>query len=711
MAWDGAVSQNENGYYMRFGFGDRGIAKEHAYHVYRGLPDGYIPAPVMVYVDQERRIGWEQTVVCEELEGRFYTYVKVRLRNWGNRETTTEFSVFPFVHQKRDVPERLTPANLRVDGTLAYVGPGLSRVGFHLSTAPARGKDRLFYTVTLAPGDQWQVVIKLNGYHARGGADKTFLDKVVPRSIYAALRDQKATWQGLLESGMDFECPEPELNDIAKATIARTFIDIDGDIVKGGAFDSYDIHYPLLTMRIARFCQDWGFMDQAERYLRFLLRQELNPADGSVKSLFPERGTSPVYDGGYLLQILARHYLYTGDETFLRDAMPTIDRALAWLRAKREASQTAEAPGSDAHGLIKGRTTGDLGHASYAYCNDAPCWRGLVEMADAFRRHAEGSGGSVAAERAQLLRAEADQYRKDILSSISKNVIHDSSPPFVPIIVGTPKPYANMHLNSLVSYTNFRMYNHLLDAGILDGRTTRWLLDYRRAKGGEILGMIRWGNMVDNFLCEDVIWEKLRQERIREVILNLYAYLSYDFVPGVWTGYEEFCLDPMEGQIPPGRSNLNHAWWPRWKTSVTHGYEQTRVAANIPMLLRFLLLQAERDQPRVWIGRAIPRHWLEEGMETHLGRAPTRYGSFDISYRSTIVSKGTITVDITPPRQAGSELHVRVRAPLGYTLSRVRVNGRAHADIDHESDTVRIPRSLSSAPLAIVTHWRHEGAE
>ena len=284
-------------------------------------------------------------------------------------------------------------------------------------------------------------------------------------------------------------------------------------------------------------------------------------------------------------------------------------------------------------------------------------------------------------------------------------MIHDSKPPFVPIVVGTPKPYANMHLNSLVSYANFRMYNHLLDAGILDDETTRWVLDYRRAKGGEILGMIRWGDMVDNFLCEDVIWEKLRQERIREVLLNLYAYLTYDFVPGVWTGYEEFCLDPMKGQTPPGRSNLNHAWWPRWKDCVTHGYEQTRVAANIPMLVRFLLLQAERDQPRVWIGRAIPRHWLEEGMKTVMSRAPTRYGPFDIAYESAITSTGTITAWITPPGRAGLDLRVRVRAPLGYTLNRVDVNGNAHTDVNRETATVRISPSPPGTPLTVISYW------
>lgn len=705
VAWDGSLSQNENGFYMRFGLDGRRIPKEKAYSVYRGLLDGWLPAPVMVYVDRDRRIGWEQTIVCEELGGRHYTYVRMCLRNWGPRTATTELCLFPFVHQKRDTPDRITPANLRIAGNLAYVGPGLTRVGFHLSTPPAVAENRLFYNVTLGPGERWQLVVKLNGYHAVGGDGRAFLEKVVPRSMFAAVRDQKLAWDQLQGSGMRLECPEAQLNDIVKATIARTFIDIDGDVVKGGAFDSYDIHYPLLTMRIVRFCQDWGFMEQGEKYLRYLLRQPLNPPDGSSKSLFPERGTSPVYDGGYFLQVLARQYLYTGDQAFFLDSMPAVTRTLEWLQAKRRTSRAQEAPGSPGYGLIKGRTTGDLSHASYAYCNDAPCWRGLVEMAAAFAQHSERTGDEAFAERAHALRAEAESYRQDILSSIKKGVLHDCEPPFVPIIVGTAEPYRNMHLNSLVSYANFRMYNHLLDAGILDDDMTGWVLDYRRRKGGEILGMIRWGDMVDNFLCEDVIWEKLRQERIREVLLNLYAYVTYDFVPGVWTGYEEFCLDPMVGQDPPGRSNLNHAWWPRWRDCVTHGYEQTRVAANVPMLVRFLLLQAERDRARVWIGRAIPRHWLGEGMETLLERAPTRYGSFDVRYVSAIESAGTITVRIMPPQETAVELRVRVRAPLGYTLRRAEVNGRGHSDVDLGSGTVRIPQTTPGKEMAVTTHW------
>jgi len=109
----------------------------------------------------------------------------------------------------------------------------------------------------------------------------------------------------------------------------------------------------------------------------------------------------------------------------------------------------------------------------------------------------------------------------------------------------------------------------------------------------------------------------------------------------------------------------------------------------------------------VWIGRAIPRHWLAEGMKTAMRRAPTRYGPFDLVYESAITSKGTITAEVTPPKLAGLELRIRVRAPLGYTLSRVDVNGHTHTDFDRRTNTVRIPQPIARTPVTVISYWDH----
>lgn len=704
VAWDGSVAYNETGDYMAFGLNGRRVPKPHVYQVRRGLVDGYLPAAVTVYVDRELGVGWEEVVACDDIEGRLFTFIRLRLRNVGTVSQRFEFSLFPFVPYRTGRPRLLTPSNLRVDGHIAYVGSGATEPGFWLSTAGGVKRDRLAYDVELAPGEHWALAVKFNGDHACGNAAQPFLDRVVPRSLFAVLRDQKLAWDQFFADGMTLRTPDAKLDDIIRATAAHTFVDIDGDVVKGGAFNSYDIHYPLLTMRIVRYCLDWGYADNARRYLEYLLCQPLNPIDGGPQSLFSERGTSPVYDGGYFLQVLARYHQYTRDDSFIRRHSEAIDTCVNYILRKRDASLKAEPEGSPNRGLILGRTTGDLKHASYAYCNDAPSWRGLIEIAKVLADIAQRSGDESFGRRARTIAAEADAYRADILRSIDTVTIMGSKPPFIPIIVATAQPYGNMHLNSLVSYTNFRMYNHLLDAGILDERKTAWILDYRKTRGGEILGMIRWGNMVDNFLCEDVQWEKLRLERVREVLLNFYSYISYDLAPGVWTGYEEFCLDPMkEDTDPPGRSNLNHSWWPRWRTRMTHGYEQTRVSANIPELARFLIIQAERDRDLLWLGRAMPRAWLRDGAETIVGNAPTRWGRLDLHIRSQ-VEQGTITARLNLRGSQWPRINLRFRHPGKATLETATVNGSPVADFERESGTLHLPAGLSEE-VTVETVW------
>ena len=139
---------------------------------------------------------------------------------------------------------------------------------------------------------------------------------------------------------------------------------------------------------------------------------------------------------------------------------------------------------------------------------------------------------------------------------------------------------------------------------------------------------------------------------------------------------------------------------------MTHGYEQIRVAANIPMLARMLLIQAERDRPCVWIGRATPRHWLGQGMRTGLRNAPSRYGIFSLEYYSEIAAAGKITATVeVPARTSGLELRVRVRAPLGFELERVRVDNAAWTDVDWKTNTVRLPR-IAAGRHEITTFWR-----
>lgn len=103
---------------------------------------------------------------------------------------------------------------------------------------------------------------------------------------------------------------------------------------------------------------------------------------------------------------------------------------------------------------------------------------------------------------------------------------------------------------------------------------------------------------------------------------------------------------------------------------------------------RNLLVMEEAQS--LWIARATPRVWLEQGKRIAVRNAPTYFGPLAYEIVSD-VDNGRITAKVEiPSRKRPREVLVRFRHPRTALIKSVTVNGRAWKDFDPDKEVVRL---------------------
>ena len=101
------------------------------------------------------------------------------------------------------------------------------------------------------------------------------------------------------------------------------------------------------------------------------------------------------------------------------------------------------------------------------------------------------------------------------------------------------------------------------------------------------------------------------------------------------------------------------------------------------------LLVMEEGQS-LWVARATPRAWLEQGKKISVKNAPTYFG--DLAYEVVSdVDKGKIAATIEmPTRKEPKSVMLRLRHPQEKPIKRVLVNGKRWKDFDRTKETIRL---------------------
>lgn len=133
----------------------------------------------------------------------------------------------------------------------------------------------------------------------------------------------------------------------------------------------------------------------------------------------------------------------------------------------------------------------------------------------------------------------------------------------------------------------------------------------------------------------------------------------------------------------------------------TTGGPPDKIFEESAFLERFRLMLVMEDGQRLWLARATPRAWLEQGKKIAIRNAPTHFGTVGYEIVSD-VDHGRITASIQmPSRQAPKEVLLRLRHPKAAPIKGVTVNGKEWKDFDSDREIVRLHDQKDSVAVEI----------
>jgi hypothetical protein len=114
---------------------------------------------------------------------------------------------------------------------------------------------------------------------------------------------------------------------------------------------------------------------------------------------------------------------------------------------------------------------------------------------------------------------------------------------------------------------------------------------------------------------------------------------------------------------------------------------------------RNMLVMESED--RLWLARATPRAWLEQGRRVSVSHAPTYYGTVAYEIVSD-VQNGTISATVELPlRRAPREVLLRLRHPQAATIKSVTIDGQESKEFDAAGEWVRLSNFAGRAAVIV----------
>ncbi len=118
-------------------------------------------------------------------------------------------------------------------------------------------------------------------------------------------------------------------------------------------------------------------------------------------------------------------------------------------------------------------------------------------------------------------------------------------------------------------------------------------------------------------------------------------------------------------------------------------------------LERFRMMLVMEQGDALWLARATPRAWLEQGKRIAVSNAPTHFGTLAYEILSD-VDNGHITALLqlptrTPPRQ----VLLQLRHPKAAPITKVRLNGAEWTEFDAADGLVKLPGAQGAARLDV----------
>lgn len=632
ISWDGEI-QAARHVRISFRVGDPPSPYGIEGSITRTLLDGYLPIVETSWDYQGLRykelvFGYSSGLNADEPS---FAMIRLRVENVGEDEKKTTIHVYNLYGSNGPVPEStvLVPAKGFRD--------------FHYRLPYNADLRQLVQTLTKAEFDQ-------------------------------ALQRTRDFWTKFLAQGMQIRTPEDRINNAYRAWLAYNFFNVDKI---NGIYEIHDgtgFYESVWGYSAAIYCNalsQYGYWDEAEKYLGSLLHSQ--HADGSV--LFKAGMGFP--DNGAVLFAIGDQYLLSRDLNWFKSVVPQTIRSAEWIASERaQTKQTKEGKNSITYGLLPaGQSGGDYSSPVYSYYSDVYNWLGLNEIAQAFRQ----AGMTSQADRWST---EAEDYRKDILASMEKSLVHVGSFEVLPVEPVTHRLMSNGGGDYYALFASM-----VLETGFFSSTDERskWITQYMEQRGGLLLGMDRFQDGVDHAYSYGYALTQLQRGDVDKFLLTLYSMMAYGMSQDTYSAVEvtHIAQGLNEMTLPHTRSNT----------------QQLR-------MLRMMLVR--EDSNNLLLASGSPRAWAASTKPVKVVGAPTKFGTVSFTLTSDL-SAHRINAVIEPLKnnqgQFPDYVQVWLRAPKDWgRAAHVSINGREQTL--ESGDMVRFRGSDLNKQASVVAEFR-----
>lgn len=432
---------------------------------------------------------------------------------------------------------------------------------------------------------------------------------------------------------------------------------------------------------------EWGMFDRARSYIDNYFEHFVRD-DGSIDYRGPETGQY-----GRMLTNLAQYCEYSGDYSVLSRHDTRIRGIVQLLQSRLDKARAL--PRSDpSHGLIRGRqeadvswVTADLTLNDYDqpyWNNSAEAWRGFTDLARVWRHSGRTRSDDDLLVKAAALESSADELLGDLRVAVGLSILTDRGIPYLPTYAGCAKYHTDVpYRSSPESFDDNRVWTEFMGSGAIDRDTLEKIVEYEASHGGSWLGMIGNREQVVVFHAHGAGFGLLQHDMIDEFLMSYFALMAHCYTRGTWTAFECCDLD---------RERANHT-----------PYAAPAQLAAVPMTKWMLVFDNPADD-RLWLAKATPREWLEDGKRIAVTNAPTRFGTVSYCLESHI-GQGFVVGTVTHTQHASNtpaELLLRIRLPRGVVITDVQIDGTP-ASLQAATQAIVLPQGGSHSIRILVT--------
>jgi len=344
---------------------------------------------------------------------------------------------------------------------------------------------------------------------------------------------------------------------------------------------------------------------------------------------------------GLMLAAFAKYYNYSKDDQLILKHLKKIQGIVDYFYNRRTESKKVS-PDDVSYGIIRGWSEHDscLKVDPYSlihpfFSNNAAACRGFQDIGQVFIEIGENTSDAELVKVGRGMIGEAEEMKEDLFTSMRKSMRKNVDPPALPAVAGdTTRVFAG------------RVYGELMHSGILTKEFASAITRFGSDGGFKLVG--RGG-----FRFYATGYGLLYYDWVREFLLSYYSVMAHGYSRGTWTSVEGAGID-----------------------GTARGPYCTMSQLTIPVLTKWMLVFEDPNEPVLWLAKATPRDWLEDGKRIGVDGAPTRFGTIGYEIRSDM-SKGRLHGTLNLPEKGlDATIKIRLRVPGERRMKKVEVNGK-----------------------------------